>query len=57
MDMQPVNPPFDALNDLRVRCSACRTWTKAADLFCDLDDKPETYYCPSCAARIVTQEE
>ena len=56
MNLQPMTPsPFDAMgNTFNVFCARCGKSANSADVSCDLDAAPGTFYCPHCAVIVET---
>lgn len=51
MNLQKMQPtPTTASGvSFRLICSECGVSVDSRAVLCDLDDKPGTYYCPTCA--------
>lgn len=39
-------------SDSLARCTRCLAWYDSVDMFCDLDNKPGTWYCGHCVIMV-----
>lgn len=57
MNLQPMSPsPYSSSGELiYVFCSRCDKRCSGADVDCDLDAAPGTYYCQDCVIKVILE--